>query len=261
MAEDAVTIPPAILARWRTARHVVLFSGSGISAESGIPTFRDAQVGLWARHDPATLATRAAFDADPSFVYGWYEWRRSQIRAAHPGTAHHAVVALSRLTERFTIVTQNVDDLHERAGSGAVIHLHGEIAHPYCESCRAPHAVQTADDQRGGDAQRVPPPTCTCCGGRVRPGVVWFGEPLPALAWQAAVRAAESANLLVSVGTSAVVQPAASLIDIARGAGATMVQVNPAATAADDQFEVLLVGRAGDILLALANALARAHST
>ncbi|MFO1400037.1 MAG: NAD-dependent deacylase [Steroidobacteraceae bacterium] len=242
-----------LVATLRRARHVLVLTGAGVSAESGIPTFRDRLTGLWANHDALQLATPEAFARDPALVWGWYEWRRARVRGAAPNPAHVAIARLAACVPRLTLVTQNVDDLHERAGSAGVIHLHGELARPFCVRCRAPHAAgPPAAGQPGGgmpdDGQRIEPPRCAQCGGRVRPGVVWFGEALPRAPWEAAVAAARACDLFFCIGTSAVVQPAASLIVLAQRAGATSVQVNPNPTEADRTVTHLLRGPAGALL-------------
>lgn len=232
----------------RAATRVVVFTGAGVSAESGIPTFRDKQTGLWEKFDAAELATPDAFERDPPLVWGWYEWRRALVRNAEPNAGHRAIAAMETHVPQFTLLTQNVDDLHERAGSTRVIHLHGEISKPYCEACRQPH-IETQvlpDFQRGGE--RINPPRCGSCGARIRPGVVWFGERLPEIPWVAAREAAKRCEVFFCCGTSALVQPAASLVDIAIDAGATTVQVNPNPTDLDDSVTVTIRGPSGTVL-------------
>ena len=239
---------PTLVETLRRARHVMALTGAGVSAESGIPTFRDRLTGLWERYEAAELATPGAFARDPALVWGWYEWRRAQVQRAAPNAAHRAIARLAGCVPRLTLVTQNVDDLHERAGSCGVIHLHGELARPRCDRCGAAHAATgpVADVPEGG--RRIEPPRCAACGSRVRPGVVWFGEALPRGPWEAAAAAARGCELFFCVGTSAVVQPAASLIDIARHAGATTVQVNPNPTGAERVIDHALRGAAGELL-------------
>lgn len=217
----------------RDARHVAALTGAGISAASGIPTFRDRLTGLWSRFDAAQLATADAFSRDPALVWGWYEWRRMQVMQARPNPAHRALAELAGRVPRFTLVTQNVDDLHERAGSTDVIHLHGSLFAPRCFDCGAPHAFgrDEPDEPEGG--RRLDPPRCARCGGAVRPGVVWFGESLPADAWTAAQRAATDCDLMLVIGTSGVVHPAAGLAGRARGSGAKVLVVNPDAAPGD----------------------------
>jgi NAD-dependent deacetylase len=232
----------------RAAKRVTVLTGAGVSAESGIPTFRDKQTGLWENFDAAELATPYAFEQDPALVWGWYEWRRATVLAAQPNPAHRAIAAMAELVPRFTLITQNVDDLHERAGSLEVLHLHGELSRPYCEACRRSyvHPARIQDLPPGGS--RIEPPQCGGCGGRIRPGVVWFGEGLPEREWRAACEATKQCDLFFCVGTSSVVQPAASLMDMAMAAGAMTVQINPNATGYDNAVTVAIQGPAGIVL-------------
>lgn len=213
----------------REAKHVVVFSSAGVSAESGIPTFRDALSGLWSRFDPAQLATAEAFRADPSLCWGWYESRRLKVLQAKPNAAHMAIAELAKHVPRLTVVTQNVDDLHERAGSLDVIHLHGSLHSPRCIDCGNPYEAAIPPGGVSDENCRLEPPRCGACNGHIRPGVVWFGEMLPEDAWSAGLGAAEESDLFFSIGTSGVVFPAAELPLRALGAGATVVHVNPIA--------------------------------
>ncbi len=201
---------------------IVVFSGAGMSADSGIPTFRSGSNGLWQEFDPSRLATPAAWRADPAMVWGWYEWRRGQVAQAAPNPGHLAVARLQQALGA-SVITQNVDDLHERAGTADVLHLHGSLFAPRCSGCCRPHPPGAAHAKA---RLRLDPPRCTSCGGDVRPGVVWFGEALdPAVLGEAAQRIA-ACDLLLVVGTSGVVQPAASLVGLAP-ADAVVVEVNP----------------------------------
>ncbi len=233
-------IPASLVSALRSARHVVVFTGAGVSAESGIPTFRDALTGLWERFDPGELATPEAFRRDPALVWGWYEWRRMRVLQAQPNPAHLAIAELARHVPQLTLITQNVDDLHERAGSQDVIHLHGSLHRPRCFACAREPAepLPAADEPEGG--RRLEPPQCSHCGGRLRPGVVWFGESLPVAALHAAFKAAGECDLLLSVGTSGVVYPAAEVPHRARDAGATVVHINPQGEATGSIREHLL---------------------
>lgn len=215
-----------IVSRLRKANRVVVFTGAGVSAESGIPTFRDALTGLWENFDASRLATVQAFQADPSLVWGWYEWRRLKVVQAQPNLAHTTIAELAKHVPHLTVITQNVDDLHERAGSQNVVHLHGSLHSPRCVDCSAPflEALPTRPVPEGG--MRIDPPHCHACGGLIRPGVVWFGEMLPQAEWATALAAAEGCDILLSVGTSGVVYPAAELPLRALGKGATVVHVN-----------------------------------
>lgn len=236
-------IPEALLQAIRAAQHVAVLTGAGISAESGVPTFREAQTGLWAQYDPTELATPAAFKRNPRLVWDWYAWRRELVSAAQPNAGHLALVQLEQHIPRFTLITQNVDGLHRRAGSERVIELHGNLFRFICEAHHHP-----VTDWKGD--QRVPP-HCAVCGSLVRPDVVWFGEPLPADALREALAAARSADVFLTIGTSGVVQPAASLPAEAAAAGAILVEINPDETPLSRTMDYQLRGAAGDILPAL----------
>ena len=232
----------------RDSRHLLVFTGAGVSAESGIPTFRDALTGLWERFDPARLATPEAFAADPELVWGWYEWRRQRVLRAVPNPAHKAIAELASRLPRVTLVTQNVDDLHERAGSQDVIHLHGSLRAPRCFDCSAPYNGLASELDEPEEGRRLAPPRCEQCGGPVRPGVVWFGEPMPEAALQRAFEAAAECDLLFSVGTAGLVYPAAQVPQIASRNGATVVHINPQPVAPQGPREYSLPGAAGVLL-------------
>lgn len=221
-------ITSALAQQLRETKHVVVFTGAGASAESGIPTFRDALTGLWERFDPAQLATSEAFRADPSLCWGWYEWRRHKVLQAQPNGAHLAIAELARHVPKLTVVTQNVDDLHERAGSQDVIHLHGSLHTPRCIDCGLAYTLPLTSDALPEGGSRIEPPRCRACDGCFRPGVVWFGEMLPEGAWSAGLAAAEECDVFLSIGTSGIVYPAAELPLRALGRGATVVHINPA---------------------------------
>ena len=219
---------------------VVAFAGAGISAESNVPTFRGAD-GLWRNYRPEALATAEAFHGDPRLVWEWYDWLRGVIHAAQPNPGHLALTELQRRApEKFTLITQNIDGLHERAGSHDVVKLHGDLWLLRCTQC----------GWEGRD-ERVPltplPPLCHC-GGMLRPAIVWFGEMLPVDEWERAMDAAQSAEVFLSIGTSAVVYPAAGLVQVAHRAGAKVVIVNPDPTPADELAAWVLRGPAGEIL-------------
>lgn len=221
-------VPAPIAALARDARRVTVLSGAGMSAESGVPTFRDAQAGLWARFDPAQLATPEAFRRDPALVFGWYAWRLQLVRAVAPNAGHRALAAWARHPGvELRIVTQNVDDLHERAGSPVLAHLHGSLAAFRCSACGRPHDELVGPPDEHG---RLEPPRCAACGAAVRPGVVWFGEPLPAADFAAGVQACRDADLVLVVGTSGLVYPAAGLPDVAASEGVDVVELNPEPT-------------------------------
>ena len=237
---------PDLLDILRNARHIAAFTGAGVSAESGIPTFRDAQTGLWAKYRAEDLATPEAFRRDPATVWNWYAWRRNLMREVNPNPGHRAIAALERVVPRVTVITQNVDDLHLKAGSTEVIALHGNIWHNLCADCRKP--VPEAELSAGT------PPVCPHCGGRIRPGVVWFGEALPVAAWTRAAEVMETADVFFCIGTSSLVEPAASLPRYARSCGRTVIQINPEITSHDEIAQYVLRGKAGEILPALVKA-------
>ena len=237
-----------IITALRAATRVVVFTGAGVSAESGVPTFRDKQTGLWENFDAAELATPSAFQRDPALVWGWYEWRRATVLAAKPNAGHRAIAAMANHVPHLTLVTQNVDDLHERAGSTDVLHLHGELSRPYCEGCGRPYSQPEGLPKLAPGGARLDPPRCETCGAKVRPGVVWFGEHLPELSWAAARAAARMCEVFLCCGTSALVQPAASLVDIAIDAGATTLQVNPQPTSLDASVTIAIRGPSGVVL-------------
>jgi len=223
---------------------VCVLTGAGMSAESGIPTFRDAMTGLWSRFDPAQLASEEGFNADPRRVWDWYAERRDGVRAAQPNAGHRALAAFAqRHPHGLTLVTQNVDDLHQRAGNTGAIRLHGNILEDrWLRPC--PLGRRCAPVQ----AEPGRPPRCASCGNLVRPGVVWFGEMLPVNALQAAERAAASCEVMLVVGTSGAVWPAAGLAGVARGAGAWVAIVNPHPSEIDDQAHAVLRGTAAALL-------------
>ncbi len=230
----------------QAARRLVVFTGAGVSAESGIPTFRDALTGLWARFDPEQLATEAAFRADPSMVWRWYAERRAAIAAAQPNAAHRAIAALEGRGPRVSVVTQNIDGLHARAGSHEVLELHGNILRVKClEGCGNPERIEPAFDWRADPRE---PPPCPRCGAPLRPDVVWFGELLPPDVFSRAERAALRCDLMLVVGTSALVHPAAGLPLLARQAGARIAVVNPQDTPIDALADRVLRGSAATVL-------------
>lgn len=244
-----VTLPftTLLLERLRQAQRVAVLTGAGISAESGVPTFRDAQSGLWARYRPEDLATPEAFAQNPKLVWDWYTWRRGLVAAAQPNPGHRALVELAGRFAKFTLITQNVDGLHRRAGSQQVLELHGNLFDTRCFRCSRPAETWSED---------TIPPTCPACGGWLRPGVVWFGEPLPLAALQAAETAAHQCQVFLSIGTSAQVYPAAELPLIALRTGATVVEINPQPTPLSVQVPFVVTGAAGTVLPALVAALA-----
>ena len=174
-----IDIPQDLTLALQRTKHVVVFTGAGVSAESGIANFRDALTGLSERVDAADLATPEEFQNDEELVWGWYEWRRMQVLRAQPNSAHLAIAALARCVPTLTVITQNVDDLHERGGSVGVLHFHGSLHHPRCSVCSNAHTLPPGIPEEPEGGRRLCPPRCGQCGKSVRPGVVWFGEDLP----------------------------------------------------------------------------------
>lgn len=212
-------------ANWiRQAQQVAVLTGAGASKESGVPTFRDALEGLWAQYDPAQLATPEAFARDPKLVWDWYAWRRDKVSQAQPNPGHYALAELERIHSNVIVITQNVDDLHERAGSRDVIHLHGRLAGNKCSAeCQgSPTLIDLAALEDEGK-----PPACPHCGAPLRPDVVWFGEALPQAALQRAYHISQHCDLMVVIGTSGLVTPAATLPIIAKQSNARLIEINP----------------------------------
>ena len=223
-------------------RRLAVLTGAGMSAESGVPTFRDAQTGLWSRFDPMQLASPEGFRADPPLVWRWYAWRRELVAAAQPNAGHRVLAQAAGWFDALRIVTQNVDGLHQRAGSRDVIEIHGNILRSRCLSdCGV--AYERPQDLPPGE-----PPRCPGCGSWLRPDVVWFGEMLDPAHLQAAEEAVTRADALLVVGTSGLVYPAAGLALQARRAGVRVIIVNPQPTEIDSVAELLVAGAAGVVL-------------
>ncbi|WP_280155249.1 NAD-dependent protein deacylase [Piscinibacter sp. XHJ-5] len=233
--------------RLQAAASVCVLTGAGMSAESGIPTFRDALAGLWSRFDPAALASEEGFRADPQLVWDWYAQRRDAVHRAEPNAGHRALAAfVAARAGGVTVITQNVDDLHQRAGCRDTIRLHGDILQDrWLEACPRTVACHARSAVPGR------PPRCADCGNLVRPGVVWFGEMLPVHAIDAAEAAARRCEVMLVVGTSGAVWPAAGLAGSARAAGAFVVIVNPHASEIDAQAHAVLRSTAAVALPAL----------
>jgi NAD-dependent deacetylase len=231
---------------------ITVMTGAGVSAASGVPTFRGAD-GLWKNFRPESLATPEAFARDPRLVWEWYDWRRQMIAACRPNAAHEVLASWSRRFPNLTLITQNVDGLHEKAACAEpsadpaleVIRLHGSIWEVMCWRRCAESPMRWRDET-------VPfaqiPPTCGHCGGLIRPGVVWFGEPLDADTVERATNASSACDVFITIGTSSIVYPAAGLVDLARRAGAFTVEINPEATAASSTVDLVLRGGAETIL-------------
>lgn len=222
------------------AQRIAVLTGAGVSAESGIPTFRGPG-GLWRNYRPEELATPEAFERNPQLIWEWYRWRRRLIAAAEPNAGHLALAELERRTPVFTLITQNVDGLHGRAGSRRILKIHGDIWLSRCTGCSYQRTDRATEDEAV--------PLCPDCGAMLRPGVVWFGEPLPRLVWEEAERAVYDSQLLIVAGTSAQVYPAAGLIGLARGA---TIEVNLDETSFSKAVTVALRGGCAELLRQLA---------
>lgn len=244
-------ISEELIEKLQSSQHVTVLTGAGVSAESGIPTFRDALTGLWANYDPERLASASGFLKDPALVWGWYEWRRKKVLNSLPNAAHTTLALLEKHVPKLTIITQNVDDLHERAGSTDIIHLHGSLHKPRCFNCNELYLIQDFGFE-GALSQlvetRIEPPLCHSCGGSVRPGVVWFGEQLPEIAWENAVVASQACDLFLLIGTSGLVWPASNLPYKVKQKNIPVVQINSDRTDFDSSATYNLLGRAGEIL-------------
>ena len=226
-----------LLQQLRHARKVVVLTGAGISAESGLATFRDAQTGLWSKFRPEELATAEAFERDPKFVSDWYAWRREQAINAKPNAGHAALVEIEKRVPKFLLVTQNVDGLHARSGSKRIVELHGNI-----------HRFRCFENNCASDNFDTNSGRCRSCGGYLRPDVVWFGEMLPTEAIEAAINASEECDVFFSIGTSSVVYPAADLWRNAKNSGAIVIEINKDATPLTSLADYSFQGKAGEIL-------------
>ena len=233
--------------RLRSARSVTVLTGAGVSAASGVPTFRGAG-GLWRNYSATDLATPEAFARDPELVWEWYAWRRSQIAACEPNVAHRVLARWTQVHDQWRVITQNVDDLHVRAGTRGLVRLHGSIFELRCWNDCAESASSWRDE-------RVPfaemPPRCPHCGGLARPGVVWFGESLNP-ADLAAASALTMCDVFIAAGTSSVVYPAAGFLDEARARGAFTAELNTDTTDATHRVDVAVQGPVEETLAALA---------
>jgi NAD-dependent deacetylase len=222
------------------SKYLVALTGAGVSAESGIPTFRGKD-GLWNRYRPEELANPQAFAADPEKVWKWYAWRMEKVFNAEPNKAHLALAELERIGILKCLITQNVDDLHERAGSTNVLHLHGSLRVVKCTNCS--NALEVSNPPQ------IPPlPTCEKCGSLLRPGVVWFGEMLPPDVLERAMREVEKSDAIIVAGTSAVVQPAASLPLIVKRKGGIVIEINPDETPLTSLADFSIRGKAGEVM-------------
>jgi len=239
-------IPDAFIAALRDARHICILTGAGVSAESGVSTFREAQDGLWAEYNPQDLATPEAFVADPVLIWRWYRWRRDTVAAVEPNPGHYAIAQLAEFVSDLTLITQNVDNLHQRAGSRNVIEYHGNI---FEDRCFADGSLQ-----QGRAAEAVP--VCEDCGSNLRPGVVWFGETIPERALRESSAAAADCDIFLSIGTSSLVYPAAGLADLAKQSGAVVAEINPNPTMNVANFDFAIAGNSGVVLPEMVSCLA-----
>jgi NAD-dependent protein deacetylase/lipoamidase len=240
MPSRSVEFPPALISLLRAASKVAVLTGAGVSQESGLRTFRDSQTGLWAQYKPEELASPEAFARDPKLIWDWYAWRREAVKSVRPNPGHYALASMEKHIPSFSLITQNVDGLHRMAGSQRLLELHGNIQRVRCADCYT--FTETWED----DSEAVP--RCQECGGLLRPDVVWFGESLPRDQLEAAVEAARSCDVFFSIGTSGVVQPAASLAFAARNRGAVVVEINAEPTPLTSKADYFLQGKSGEIL-------------
>ncbi|HEV8391894.1 MAG TPA: NAD-dependent deacylase [Dongiaceae bacterium] len=243
----AIDLSSDLIDRLRAARRIVAFTGAGISAESGLSTFRDTQTGLWAKYRPEDLATPQAFQRNPRTVWEWYEWRRGVAAKAEPNAGHHALARIEAARRGFFLATQNVDGLHARAGSKNLVELHGNIRRTICFDHQHPAESWEPTDE--------PPPRCAACGSLLRPDVVWFGEALRGDALSRAQQAAAQCDLFLSIGTSTMVDPAAELPFIAGSNNATVIEINPDFTPLSKLADFVLREKAGVALPAIAAAM------
>jgi len=235
-----MNFPASLIEQLRRAQKLVALTGAGISAESGLSTFRDAQTGLWSKFRPEELATAETFERDSKFVQDWYAWRRENALKAQPNAGHLALAEMEKRAPELLLVTQNVDGLHVRAGSKRMVELHGNIHRFRCFESDCPSDNFDIENGR-----------CRSCGGHLRPDVVWFGEMLPTDALETAITAAENCDVFFSIGTSSVVYPAADLWRRAKDNGATVIEINKDPTPLTPLADYSFLGKAGEILPAL----------
>jgi NAD-dependent deacetylase len=235
-----MTIPPELIRLLKKSARVTALTGAGVSQESGLHTFRDAQSGLWAQYRPEDLATPTAFARDPKLVWDWYAYRREAVKGVRPNAGHYALAEMEKMISEFTLITQNVDGLHRMAGSKNILELHGNILNVRCSECGTFADIwEDALDSA---------PRCQKCNGLLRPDVVWFEESLPRTQLDAAITAARSCQVFFSVGTSGVVHPAAALANAAKAEGAVVVEVNTEPTPLTTKVDFALHGKSGEIL-------------
>ena len=242
-----MNFPADLISLLRGTARLAALTGAGISQESGLRTFRDSQTGLWAQYKPEDLASPEAFRRDPKLIWDWYAWRREAVKGVRPNAGHYALVDIEACLPEFSLITQNVDGLHRMAGSRNVLELHGNIQRVRCADC------YTFTETWGDDTESVP--QCSVCGGLLRPDVVWFGEALPRDQLEAAVEAARTCEVFFSIGTSGVVQPAASLAHAARNRGAVVVEINAEPTPLTHKANYAFHGKSGELLPELVKAV------
>ena len=257
---DPTAVPAELVAHLLNAKSVTMITGAGMSAESGVPTFRDASTGLWAKYDAYALASPEGWNTDKTRVWAWYEWRRGLVGKSQPHAGHHAIVKLPEVLCRvrgsatgFTLITQNVDDLHERAGSVGALHVHGSLFAPRCSACGRSATFPNEPPQEA--VEHIAPPRCDNCDGYIRPGVVWFGESLSPQVLDQAIRSAVDADVLIVVGTSGVVRPVSDLPGLARKQGTWVCEINPMATEVSAEAHLCWRSTAAQALPALRSAL------
>ncbi len=260
-------LSPALIAEVQDAakllastQRICILTGAGISAESGIPTFRDKQTGLWQNYRAEDLATPDAFARNPKLVWSWYQWRRKLVADKMPNPAHKALAQWQQHAEsshqQLTLITQNVDNLHEQAGSTA-LHLHGNLWHNRCSQCETPYQDKSEGAPSSKEITHFDEVLLTCqhCDGYIRPDIVWFGEALPIQAWQTAEDAAAHCEVFISIGTSSLVYPAAGLAQLAKQNGAKIIEINPDPTP-NTIVDITLAAKAGVVMPALIQAIA-----
>jgi NAD-dependent deacetylase len=236
-----------LLLRLQQAKYVVAFTGAGMSAESGVPTFRGDD-GLWKKFKPEELANFDAFIRNPDLVWEWYKYRKQLIATVQPNRGHYALAEMETMFEKFSVITQNIDNLHRRAGNRNVYELHGNIERSYCISCGTLYSNEEIFQQEKA-------PRCTKCQGFIRPDVVWFGEMLPAEEWQKSEAAARQSDVFFSIGTSSIVYPAAELPHIAQQSGSYVIEINIEPTELSHRADEVIRGKAGEVLPQLVTTL------
>ena len=247
-------IPKKLISTLQNAQRVLVLTGAGMSAESGVPTFRDAQAGLWRKYRPEELATPQAFSRNPRLVWDWYAERRSNIQGVKPHAGHLALVEIEQYFRQLLIVTQNVDSLHQKAGSGHVVELHGNIMRTVCSLTGKEIGQEWLEHHPGN-----PPVSPHHPDGLARPAVVWFGESLPEQAMNTAIEQAAACDVCFSIGTSSLVQPAASVPYLALESGASLIEINPLPTPLSAHAHFNLHCSAAEALTAISAELGRQH--